>query len=83
MSIDSGIDLELDAETGLWQLDSDDNMCVGKVVLTLMMGHGCPLAQALTEPAMPGAQFVQHMALVPVLAQQPGDPPLVEQGGPV
>ncbi len=56
-------------------------MRMGKVTLTLTMGHGHPLAQAMAELAMPGAQFMQHMAPVPVLAQQPWDPPLGEQGG--
>ncbi len=56
-------------------------MHVGKVVPTLMMGHGCPPAQALAEPATPGAQFIQHMAPVPVLSHCPGDPPLVEEQG--
>ncbi len=79
-SIDSGIDLELDATSGLRQCKNND-MRVGKVMLTLTMGHRCLPVQALVEPAMPGAQFVQHMAPVPVLAQQPGDPPLGEQGG--
>ncbi len=74
---DSGIDLDLDVTLGLWQCDNDD-MRVGKVMPTLTMGHGCPPVQALAEPAMPGAQFVQHMAPVPVLAQQPADPPLGE-----
>ncbi len=81
-SIDSGIDLELDVTSGLRQCE-DDDMHMGKVTPTLTMGHRRPLAQALVEPMMPGAQFVQHMAPVPVLAQQPGDPPLGEQGRPV
>ncbi len=74
-SVDSGIDMTLDATLGL-QTSTDDNMRVGKVMPTLTMGHGHPPAQALAEPATPGAQFVQHMAPVPVLARQPGDPPL-------
>ncbi len=73
--MDSGIDMNLDVTLGLQQF-KDDNMRMGKVTPTLTMGHGCPPVQALAEPATPGAQFVQHMALVPVLAQQPGDPPL-------
>ena len=73
--MDSGIDMTLDATLGL-QTSTDDNMRVGKVMPTLTMGHGHPPAQALAEPATPGAQFVQHMAPVPVLARQPGDPPL-------
>ncbi len=76
-SADSGIDMTLDATLGL-RTSTDDNMRVGKVTPTLMMGHGCPPAQALAEPATPGAQFVQHMAPVPV--RQPGDPPLGNQG---
>ena len=78
-SVDSGI--ELDA--GL-QGDANDNdaqnMRVGKVTPTLTMGHGCPPAQALAKPATPGAQFVQHMAPVPVMAYRPGDVPLDDQG---
>ena len=35
---------------------------MGKVTLTLTMGHGRLPAQALAEPATPGAQFMQHMA---------------------
>ncbi len=80
-SVDSGIDVELDATSGLWQRENDD-MHVGKVTPTLTMGHGRLPAQALAEPATPGTQFMQHMALVQVLAQQPGDPPLGEQEGP-
>ncbi len=78
---DSGIDLDLDATLGLQQCENND-MRVGKVMPTLTMGHGHPPVQALAEPAMPGAQFVQHMAPVPVLAHQPGDPPLGERGEP-
>ncbi len=78
-SVDSGIDMNLDVSLGLRQ-SKDDDMHVGKVTLTLTMGHGCPLVQALAELAMPGAQFVQHMALVPVLVQQLGDPPLGDRG---
>ncbi len=78
-SVDSGIDL--DATLGHWTSTSTDNdMRVGRVPPTLTLGHGHPPAQALAEPATPGAQFVQHMAPVPVLAQQPGDPPLGDQG---
>ncbi len=47
---------------------------------TLTMGHGHPPAQALAELATPGAQFIQHMAPVLVLVQQPGDPLLGNQG---
>ncbi len=82
-STDLRIDLGIDAAADNRQANPDDIMCVGKVVPTLTMGHGCPLAQALVEPAMPGAQFVQHAALVPVLAHHPGDPLLVgEQSAP-
>ncbi len=80
-SVDSGI--ELDTTTGRQDdanADADQNMRVGKVTPTLTMGHGHPPAQALAEPATPGAQFVQHMAPVPVLAYQPGDMPLDDQG---
>ncbi len=77
--MDSGIDMNLDATLGL-RMSTDNDMRMGKVTPTLTMGHGRPLAQALAEPAMPGAQFVQHMAPVPVLAWQPGDPPLGNQG---
>ncbi len=78
-SVDSGIDLG--ATLGHWMSTStDDDMRIGKVMPTLMMGHGHPLAQALAEPVTPGVQFVQHMAPVPVLARQPGDPPLENQG---
>ncbi len=52
-------------------------MCVGKVVPTLTIGHGRPPAQVLAEAAMPGAQSIQHTALVPVVARFPGDPPLM------
>ena len=55
-------------------------MRVGKVMTTLTMGHGHPPVQALAELMTPGAQFVQHMAPVPVVARQPGDPPLGDQG---
>ncbi len=75
-SVDSGIDVDLDAQPELWQHETDDDMCVGKVVPTLTMGHGRLPAQVLAEPAMPGAQFIQHMAPVPVLTHHPGDPPL-------
>ena len=82
-STDSGIDLEIDVAGGNWQLNTDDAMRVGKVVPMLTMGHGCPPAQALAEPAMPGIQVIQHMAPMSVLAHHPGDPPLVgEQGSP-
>ncbi len=80
-SVDSGI--ELDTTTGLRgnaNNDDDQKMRVGKVTLTQTMGHGRPPAQALAEPAAPGAQFVQHMAPVPVMAYQPGDMPLDDQG---
>ena len=78
-SVDSGIDL--DATSGhRTSTSTDDDMRVGRVPPTLTLGHGRPPAQALAEPATPGAQFVQHMALVPVLARQPGDPPLGNQG---
>ncbi len=66
--MDSGIDMNLDVTLGL-QHSTDDNMHMGKVTPTLMMGHGHPPAQALVELAMPGVQFVQHMAPVPVLAR--------------
>ncbi len=59
--------MTLDATLGL-RTSTDDDMRIGKVTPTLMMGHGRLPAQALAEPATPGAQFVQHMALVPVLA---------------
>ncbi len=66
-SVDTGIDL--DATSGhRTSMSTDDDMRVGRVPPTLTLGHGCPLAQALAEPATPGAQFVQHMAPVPVLA---------------
>ncbi len=79
-SVDSGI--ELDAPAGLRDdtNNTESNMRVGKVMLMLTMGHGQLPAQALAEPAMPGAQFVQHMAPVPVVAYQPGDAPLDDQG---
>ncbi len=78
-SVDSGIDL--DATLGhRTSTSTDDDMRVGRVPPTLTLGHGCPPAQVLAEPATPGAQFVQHMAPVPVLARQPGDPPLGDQG---
>ncbi len=77
-SADLGIDMTLDATTGLWT-STDDDMRIGKVTLTLTMGHGRLPAQALAELVTPGAQFVQHMAPVPVLARQPGDPPLGNQ----
>ncbi len=78
-SADSGIDMTLDVTTGL-RTSTDDNMRIGKVMPTLTMGHGHPLVQVLAEPVTPGAQFIQHMAPVPVLARQPGDPPLGNQG---
>ncbi len=78
-SVDSGIDM--DATLGLWE-DASDDMRVGRVPPTLTMGHGRPPAQAPAEPATLGAQFVQHMAPVPVLAQQPVDPPLGDHGQP-
>ena len=78
-SVDSGIDM--DATLGLREGDSND-MRVGRVLPTLTMGHGRPPAQALAEPVMPGAQFIQHMAPVPVVAWQPGDSPLGDQGQP-
>ncbi len=80
-SVDSRI--ELDMTTGLRgnaNNNNNQNMRVGKVTSTLTMGHGRPPAQALAEPATPGAQFVQHMAPVPVMAYQPGDAPLDDQG---
>ena len=77
--MDSGIDMTLDATLGL-RTSTDDDMRMGKVMPTLMMGHGRPPAQALAELVTPGAQFVQHMAPVPVLARQPGNPPLGNQG---
>ena len=78
-SVDSGIDL--DATSGhRTSTSTDDDMRVGRVPPTLTLGHGHPPAQALAEPATPGAQFMQHMAPVPVLARQPGDPPLGDQG---
>ncbi len=72
---DSGIDV--DAAIGLQSSteSTDDSMRVGRVLPTLTMGHGRPPAQALAELATPGTQFIQHMAPVPVLAAQPGDPP--------
>ena len=75
-SVDSGI--ELDVTVGLRDDANitNNDMRVGKVTPTLTMGHGQLPAQALAEPATPGAQFVQHMAPVPVVAYQPGDPPL-------
>ena len=78
-SADSGIDMTSDATIGLWT-STNNNMRIGKVMPTLMMGHGHPPAQALAEPATPGVLFIQHMAPVPVLARQPGDPPLGNQG---
>ncbi len=78
-SVDSGIDVTLDVTLGL-QTSTDDDMHMGKVPPTLTMGHGHPPVQVLAEPATPGVQFVQHMAPVPVLAHQPGDPPLGNQG---
>ena len=69
-SADSGIDMALDVTTGL-QTSTDDDMRIGKVTPTLTMGHGCLPAQVLAEPATPGAQFVQHMAPVPVLGTHP------------
>ncbi len=78
-SVDSGIDL--DATSGhRTSTSTDDDMRVGRVPPTLTLGHGHLPAQALAEPATPGAQFVQHMAPVPVLTRQPGDPPLGNQG---
>ncbi len=78
-SADSGIDL--DVTSGHRTSTSTDNdMQVGRVPLTLTLGHGRPPVQALAELATPGAQFVQHMAPVPVLARQPGDPSLGDQG---
>ena len=78
-SVDSGIDL--DATSGHRTSTSTDyDIRVGQVPPTLTLGHGRPPAQALAEPATPGAQFVQHMALVPVRARQPGDPPLGDPG---
>ncbi len=65
--MDSGIDL--DATSGhQTSTSTDDDMRVGRVPPTLTLGHGHLLAQALAEPATPDAQFVQHMAPVPVLA---------------
>ncbi len=78
-SVDSGIDM--DVTLGLRQGTNDD-MHVGRVPPMLTMGHGRLPAQASVKPATPGAQFVQHMAPVPVLAQQPGDPPLGDHGQP-
>ncbi len=75
-SVDSGVDMTLYATLGL-RTSTDNNMCMGKVTLTLTMGHGHPPVQALAEPVTPGAQFVQHMAPLPVT---PGDPPLGNQG---
>ncbi len=74
--------IELDAPAGLRDdaNDPESNMRVGKVTPMLTMGHGRPPAQALAEPPTPGAQFVQHMAPVPVVAYQPGDAPLDDQG---
>ncbi len=76
-STDLGIALGTDMATDNRQANLADNMRVGKVVPTLTMGHGRPLAQALAEPATPGAQFVQHTAPLPEVAHYPGDPPLV------
>ena len=78
--MDSGI--ELDVTVGLRDDANitNNDMRVGKVTPTLTMGHGQLPAQALAEPATPGAQFVQHMAPVPVVAYQPGDAPLDDQG---
>ncbi len=78
-SADSVIDMTLDATTG-FRTSTDDDMRIGKVMPTLTMGHGHLLAQVLAEPVTPGAQFIQHMAPVPVLVRQPGDPPLGNQG---
>ncbi len=78
-SVDSGIDMTLDATIGL-RTSTDNDMHIGKVMPTLTMGHGHPLVQVLAELATPSAQFVQHMAPVPVLVRQPGDPPLGNQG---
>ncbi len=75
-SIDSGIDMTNDAQPEFWRNKTDDDMHVGKVTLTLTMGHGRPPAQALAEPATPGAPFIQHMAPFPLLTHRPGDPPL-------
>ncbi len=71
--------MTLDVTLGL-RTSTDDDMRVGKVTPTLMMGHGHPPVQVLAEPVTPGAQFIQHMAPVLVLARQPGDPPLGNQG---
>ncbi len=79
-SVDSGIELDVTAGLRDDANNTNNDMRVGKVMPTLTMGHGRPPAQALAEPAMPGAQFIQHMAPVPVLAHQPGDPPLDDQG---
>ena len=78
-SADSGIDMTLDVTIGLWT-STDNDMHIGKVMPTLTMGHGHLPVQALAELATPGLQFVQHMAPVLVLARQPGDPPLGNQG---
>ncbi len=78
-SVDSSIDLDVTLEHRT-STSTDNDMRVGKVAPTLTMGHGHLPAQALAEPTTPGAQFVQHMAPVPVVARQPGDPPLGDQG---
>ena len=70
-SVDSGIDLDVTSGHRT-STSTDDDMRVGRVPPTLSLGHGRPPAQALAEPATPGAQFVQYMAPVPVLARQPG-----------
>ena len=78
-SVDSGIDLDVTLGHRT-STSTDDDMRVGRVLPTLTLGHRRPPAQTLAELATPGAQFVQHMAPVPVLAHQPGDPPLGDQG---
>ena len=65
--MDSGIDLDVTSGHRT-STSTDDDMQVGRVPPTLTLGHGRPPVQVLAEPATPGAQFVQHMALVPVLA---------------
>ncbi len=47
---DSGIDLGIDVAVEHRQANPDNDMRVGKVVPTLMMGHGHPPVQALAEP---------------------------------
>ncbi len=79
-SVDSGIDTDLSLGLRASTDSTNGDMRIGKVTPMLTMGHRRPPAQVLAEPVTPGAQFVQHMAPVPMLASQPGDPPLGIQG---